>query len=223
MTSKWTIPSAILVAGVLLAGAVYFSLPHSTSTSGNLALVRPVGSQDHIFGNPGAKVLIVEYADFDCEFCSGMSGTLRQIVANEGAQGEVAWVYREFPLTEIHPNAFHHAEAAECAAIAGGNDAFWKFADLLYANQPVDPSQYGTFAQTLSIPGDTFASCYANASSTVEARISADRKNALAIGADGTPFSLILVSGQAPLVIDGSAPYEAVKALVDQALASVHK
>jgi protein-disulfide isomerase len=218
MKSSWTIPIAIIAAGLILAAAIYLSIPHGSSTSGNPALVRPVGTADHIFGNPGAKVMIVEYSDFDCEFCSGMNDTLHQIIANEGADGSVAWVFREFPLSEIHANAMQHAEAAECAFHAGGNDAFWKFADSLFAHQPVDPSQYGTYASTLGIPGEAFASCFADASSTVVTRINADRQNALDVGAEGTPYSLILVAGQAPIVINGAAPYDAVKALVDQAL-----
>lgn len=219
MKSTWKIPLAIIAAGVILAAAIYFSLPHAASKNGDLSLVRLVGPTDHILGNPAAKVFVVEYSDFDCEFCSGFSATMHQIIANEGANGKVAWVFREFPLTEIHPNAMRHAEAAECAAEVGGNDAFWKFADTLFANQPVDPSQYGTYAASLAIPGDAFATCFANASSTVDARITADRENALSIGADGTPYTLILTNGQAPVLIAGAAPYEAVKAAIDDALA----
>ena len=223
MKSSYTIPVAIVLGGVIVAIAIYVSMPKNQSAysgSGDPALVRPVGVNDHILGNPAAKVMVVEYADFDCEYCKGFSDTLHQIVANEGATGDVAWVYREFPLTEIHPNAMKHAEAAECAAQVAGNDSFWKFADLLFAKQPVDPSQYGTFAGTLGIPGDAFAACFSDASSTVDARILADRQNALDMGAQGTPFSIILVAGKPPVVIGGAYPYGAVKQLVDTALAS---
>ena len=111
----------------------------SLSATGNPALVRPVDATDHLLGNPAAPVVVVEYADFDCEYCKDFDTTMNQVIANEGANGQVAWVYREFPLTEIHPNAFSSAEAAECAAKVAGNDTFWKFADELFANQPVDP------------------------------------------------------------------------------------
>lgn len=222
MISRATVPLAIAAGGAIIALAVYASMPKQPPiTEGNPALVRPVGANDHIFGNPAAKVMIIEYADFDCDFCVGLSDTLRQIVANEGTDGDVAWIYRQFPLTEIHPNAFKHAQAAECAALAGGNDAFWRFADALFENQPVNPLQYGTLAQTLNIPGEAFASCFANASKEVDTRITADRENALAMGAQGTPYSLIVVAGKPPVVMSGAYPYEAVKALVDQALGGV--
>ena len=217
MSSSIKIPIAIIVAGIIIALAIYAAMPKGPE-GGDPSLVRPIGTTDHILGNPNAKVMIVEYADFDCEYCVGLSDTLRHIIANEGANGDVAWVFRQFPLTELHPNAFKHAEAAECAAVAGGNDAFWEFADLLYARQPVDPSQYGVLAQTVGIPGEAFASCFANAPKVVDERITADRENALLMQAPGTPFSLILVAGKPPIVMSGAYPYEAVQALVEEAL-----
>lgn len=226
MKSAYTLPVVIVLGGVIIAVAVYFSVaknaPLISGTAGNPALVRPVSVSDHILGNPAAKVMIVEYSDFDCTFCKGFSETLHQIIANEGATGKVAWVYREFPLTEIHPNAMNHARAAECVAETAGNDAFWKFADSLFANQPVDPTRYGALAQAAGVSGNAFATCYANAATTVDARIMADRQNALAIGARGTPYSLILVAGQMPIVMDGAYSYAAVKQLVEQALAKAY-
>jgi protein-disulfide isomerase len=220
MKPSFTIPIAIILGGIVVAGAVYFSLRKTVTPSdtGNPALVRPVDSSDHILGNPAAPVMIVEYSDFDCEFCKNFNEILHQIVANEGASGGVAWVFREFPLIEIHPNAFSSARAAECAAKVAGNDAFWKFEDALFANQPADPSTYGTLAASSGISGDAFATCYATASTTLDAHINADRQNALDIGAQGTPYSLILVNGQAPVVMDGAYSYDAVKQLIDQVL-----
>ena len=221
MRSSLTIPIAIVVGGIIVAGAVYFSVAKPSlidSGNGNPVLVRPVGSSDHILGNPAAKVMIVEYSDFDCDYCKAFHKTLEQIVANEGADGDVAWVYRHFPLVEIHPNALSHARAAECVAQTAGNDAFWKFADELFVNQPADPANYGTLAKTSGITGNAFATCYANAPATLDARIMADRQNALDVGANGTPYSLILVADKPPVVMAGGYSYDAVKQLVDQAL-----
>lgn len=220
MKSSYTIPIAIGIGGIIIAGAAYVSIPRTSSTdTGNSALARPVGVSDHILGSPAAPVMIVEYSDFECTFCKEFNETLRQIIANEGASGKVALVYREFPLTEIHPNALSHARAAECIAEVAGNDAFWKFADALFKNQPVDPVRYGELAAAATdISGNAFATCFASASTTIEARIMADRKNALDIGALGTPYSLILKAGAAPVVMNGAYPYDAVKQLVDQAL-----
>jgi len=223
MRHSFTIPIAIILGGIVVAGSVYLSLrePSTSSGNGNPSLVRPVSSDDHILGNPAAPVMIVEYSDFDCEYCKNFDDTLRQIIASEGAGGEVAWVYREFPLSEIHPNAFPNARAAECSAKVAGNDAFWKFTSALFASQPINPSDYGTVAAAAGISGDAFAICYASASTTLDARINADRQNAFDVGAQGTPYSLIVVNGKTPVVMDGAFSYDAVKELVDEALQGV--
>lgn len=223
MKSSLAIPIAIAIGGVIVATAVYVSMPKNVSTdlgAGNPALVRPVDTSDHIFGNPAANVMIVEYSDFDCEFCKDFDDTLRQVIASEGVDGQVAWVFRQFPLSEIHPNALSHARAAECVAQVAGNDAFWKFKDALFANQPVEPIRYGELANAVGISGEAFATCYANTPVALTARIMSDRQNALDSGARGTPYSLILVTGKPPIVMDGAYSYDEVKKLIEQALAN---
>ncbi|MCX6788133.1 MAG: thioredoxin domain-containing protein [Candidatus Kaiserbacteria bacterium] len=219
MKNSLTIPIAIALGGIIIAGALYVSMPKTSRTdTGDSALVRPVSASDHILGNPAAPVLIVEYSDFDCTYCKDFHETLHQIIANEGASGKVAWVFREFPLSELHPNAVAHARAAECVAKTAGNDAFWKFATTLFKNQPVDPMRYSALASSIGITGDAFAACYASAATSVDARITADRQNAFDIGAEGTPYSLILVKGKTPVIMNGGYPYAAVQELVRQAL-----
>jgi len=224
MKHSLTIPLAICIGGIIVAGAVYLTVkshgPSTSSGSGNPTLVRPVDSTDHILGNPLAPVKIIEYSDFDCTYCKTFDATLHQLIALKGAEGQVAWVYRHFPLTQLHPNALMHAEAAECVAKVGGNDAFWKFADSLFANQPTDPSRYGAIAQSAGITSADFATCYANAATTVLPRIEADSKNATDTGARGTPYSLIVVDGKAPIVVDGAYDIENLSNLIDQALKS---
>lgn len=224
MKQSLTIPLAIALGGVIIAGAIYVSMPKSFSISKDTsALVRPVSTSDHILGNPAAPVIIVTYTDFDCTFCKDFHDTLLRIITNEGTTGNIAWVYREFPLTEIHPNAHAHARAAECIAQVGGNIAFWKFADALYKKQPVTPLQYGELASEIGISTTDFATCFAGAATTVDARVAEDRQNALDIGALGTPYSLILVAGNPPVVMNGAYPYIAVKQLINEALQEVRK
>ncbi len=211
---------AIIIGGIIVAVALYISIPKSpTMSAGNPSLVRPVSSADHILGNPTAPIMIIEYSDFDCEYCKDFHNTLHQIIADAGTNGKVAWVFRHFPLSEIHPNAFSHARATECVAATSGNDAFWDFSNALFANQPVDPSRYGEIASSIGISGDAFATCYSTASTTLDARITVDRQNALDIGAAGTPYSIILINGKPFEVMGGAYSYDAVKQLIDQALA----
>jgi len=82
---------------------------------------------DHIFGNPSAPIMIIEYSDLECPYCKRFSSTLRDIV-NE-SNGNIAWVYRHWI---VHPGALPKAGAAECVAKLKGNDAFWKYIDLVF-------------------------------------------------------------------------------------------
>lgn len=93
--------------------------------------INPITSADHIFGNPNAGVKIVEFSDLQCPFCARFHPTLKQII--QEYDGQVAWVYRHFPLASIHPSARPAAIGSECAAELGGNNAFWKFVDAVFA------------------------------------------------------------------------------------------
>ena len=131
---------AIVVAGVLIAGAVYLGsrgedssgvqLPAAEAES--LDEMRPAAKDDHIRGNPDAPVKIVEYSDAECPFCKSFHSTMQRVVDEYGASGKAAWVYRHFPLDNIHPKADKEAEATECAAELGGNGTFWAYVDRLF-------------------------------------------------------------------------------------------
>lgn len=89
-----------------------------------------VSEKDHIIGSPDADIVIIEYSDFECPYCKSHHATLKKIVEEYG--GKVAWVFRHYPLVELHQNAFEKAIASECISQIKGNDAFWKYTDLLY-------------------------------------------------------------------------------------------
>jgi len=93
----------------------------------------PVLETDHVAGNPDAPITIIEYSDFQCPFCSRAHPTVARVV--EESDGEINWVYRHFPLTNIHPAAYPASVASECVAELAGNDAFWVFTDTLFALQ----------------------------------------------------------------------------------------
>lgn len=216
------LPAAIAIGGIIVAFAVYLSLHRpeasTASGSGDPSLVTPISSADHILGNPSAKVAVIEYADYDCEFCSQFDTTMHQLMATEGASGDVAWVYRNYPITQLHPLAYKTAEAAECVANVSGNDVYWKFADSLFANQPVPQNNFFSLAQSAGADTNAMSTCLQNASTTVDARIDAESANAVAVGALGTPYSIIVISGRPPVVINGAWPYSELKSAIDAAL-----
>src|SRR5213078_1489415 len=96
-------------------------------------LTPPIGPDDHYLGPPDATVVLVEYGDFECPHCARASTIVRDVLAEMGDR--VRFVFRHFPLTDIHAAAGAAAEAAESVAAHGGNDAFWDMHDMLFANQ----------------------------------------------------------------------------------------
>jgi protein-disulfide isomerase len=86
--------------------------------------------QDHVRGNKDAQVLLIEYSDFQCPYCQRFHPTTLQVL--EEYKDQVGFVYRHFPLDQLHPYARPAAEASECIKELGGEDAFWKFADKAF-------------------------------------------------------------------------------------------
>ncbi len=90
----------------------------------------PARERDHIYGDPDAPISLIAYSDFECPFCKQFHTTPKVLV--DAYPDEVNWVYRHLPLPMHNPGAERQAEASECAAALGGNDAFWAYADAIY-------------------------------------------------------------------------------------------
>jgi len=183
--------------------------------------LRPVSvSRDHIRGDPGAPVTLIEYSDFECPFCKSFHPTMKQVLRE--SDGRVRWVYRHFPLDEIHPvKARKEAAAAECAAELGGNDAFWKFADRFYeltpSNNRTDVDRVlPQIAREIGLDQARFAACLG--SGRHDQRVEEDYQNALATGGRGTPWTLVVSKSGKVYPLSGAQPYAAVKQLVELAL-----
>jgi protein-disulfide isomerase len=183
--------------------------------------MRPVSvGCDHIRGNPAAPVTLVEYSDFECPFCKRFHQTMKQVVAESG--GRVRWVYRHFPIDELHPvKARKVAVASECAGELSGNDAFWKFADRFYeltpSNNKTDiDTVLPQIAREIGLDQAQFASCLA--SGRHDPRIEEDLQSAVASGGRGTPWSIVVSKSGKTYPLSGAQPYAAVKQLIELAL-----
>jgi protein-disulfide isomerase len=218
------VPGAIILGGLILAGAIFFVRQNAPETiPGDPTVVRPVSPSDHIIGSPTAPVVIIEYSDIDCPYCKQFQQTMAQIMTEIGADGKVAWVYRHLPLTQIHPNAARHAEASECVASLGGENSFWRFIDALQAAAPdqnqFNPANYGGVVTSLGISESSFEACLS--SGQFKTRVDEDMKNGIAAGATGTPYLVIQVEGNDPIPVSGALPYAAMKEVIAEALAKV--
>jgi len=155
--------------------------------------VRPVSkTRDHIRGNPDAPVSLIEYSDFECPYCRRFHDTAKQIVQKYG--GKVNWVYRHFPLDFHNPAAQREAEASECAAELGGNEAFWKYTDLIYKRtssngKGVPEAELPGMATSIGLDMSKFVECLASGRKSV--RVKEDLAEGSAIGINGTPGNIL--------------------------------
>ncbi len=231
--SAFVIPAAILVGFAMIAGAIVYTggfasksannnvaIPTGTPTETEPAPIRAVDENDHIRGNPNAPIVFVEYSDYDCPFCKRFhEETMMKIMNDFGATGQVAWVYRHFPLEQLHPNAPQIAQASECVAELAGNDGFWKFSDLIFGereiNAPTDMTKLSSYAVQAGAPEAAFTTCMEENRYT--AAVEEDFTDGVNAGVKGTPHTFVLFGGQQG-VINGAQSYATVKSLVENLL-----
>ncbi len=224
-TNKFAIPISIIIAGLIIGGAVYMSsnkkAPVKTPTvSKTTNEMRPVDSTDHILGNPNAPLVLVEYSDPECPYCKVFHTTMNKIMETYGKDGKIAWVYRHFPIDQLHKKARKEAEATECAFDQGGNDAFWKYVNKIYevtpSNDGLDPKQLPIIAKEISLNVDLFNECLK--SNKFKDKVEADYQDAIKAGAQGTPQSFILLTDGSKVPIQGAQPLDSLKSIIDTLL-----
>jgi len=241
MKNNLTLPMSVIIAGLIIAGAVFLTnngganqvaqvpddnqpTPSQPQPSGSTDSINPVTNEDHIKGNPNASVKIVEYSDFECPFCKRFHDTMNQVMDEYGENSDVAWVFRQFPLDQLHPkNARRAAVASECANELGGNDAFWKFTDGWFEVSPTnDRTDFeAVTAQLVSEIGldeNKFKACLT--SGKYDQHVQDDIDNAVATGGRGTPWSVVIGPDGTTYPINGAQPYSAVKQIIDVALSN---
>lgn len=217
---------AIVFVGALIAFSIYMVFKPTPTPlvgiGGQEISFREISSDDHILGNPNAPIKIIEYSDLDCPFCRTFHATMKQIMSVYGADGRVAWVYRHFPIVELHPNAPKLAEASECVAELGGNDAFWKFIDGVFTspspNGQFDMQRLDAVATLAGVPAQQFRTCVD--SEKYKEKVAADFADATAAGSTGTPHNVVVHPGGQPIPIPGSQPYATVKSIIDTLIAN---
>ncbi|XOU94011.1 MAG: DsbA family protein [Candidatus Kerfeldbacteria bacterium] len=178
--------------------------------------VAPVTSDDHIRGDlETADVVIVEFSDTECPFCQRFHPTLKQVVADY--DGQVAWVYRHFPLDSLHSKARKEAEATECAEELGGNDGFWAYIDRLYeitpTNNGLEASQLAVIATDVGLDATAFQTCLD--SGKYAEKVASQLQDATTAGGNGTPYSVAISKDGEIIPISGAQPISSVKAAID--------
>jgi protein-disulfide isomerase len=231
--SALTIPVAIIVGFALVAVAIFFTVGKTETvveqndkpeeTSGTLSSTpKAVDETDYIRGNPNAPILLIEYSDYDCPFCKDYHETLTRIMSEYGVTGKVAWVYRQFPIAQLHPNSPRVSEAALCVGKIGGNDAFWKFTDLIFQerdiDQPTNFTKIPDYVTYVGVDKDQYVSCMDNGDTTEAVKTSIE--DAFNIGARGTPYTVLVVGNQ-QAIISGAQPYDVVKGIIENLISQL--
>ena len=195
MSAKaWIIFGAICV--VLFGGLVIWSgrdridvsnvdtnkIQSGVEDSGNIA--------DHVFGNKDAKVVLVEYGDFQCPGCGSAHPTVKAL--SEKYENELAFVFRNFPLTNIHPNARAAAAAVETA---GKQGKYWEMHNLIFESQDewsdASTSERGelfaSYAQRIGLDKNAFSSMLSDNSALINQKINFDIALGRKLKVEGTP------------------------------------
>lgn len=227
-TFKLTTPVAIIIAACILAGshiAYGFIVKNSgAKTENSLFTGKPIDLADYVEGNSDSKVFIVEYSDPECPYCVTLHPTLKQIRTDYAEK--IGFVYRHFPLTQIHPNAFNESKAIACAGTLNGAKGFYAYIDALYgyklSNQTTQLPATGIadIAKNGGLNAAAFTACM-QAEDTALA-VDTAVNDGVQAGVQGTPSSFVLVKTKKGLeivaMLDGARPYEYIQAAVEEAL-----
>lgn len=179
--------------GVLAASVIAFALGWaifrltdwlSPPEPVGLKLLRPIDpDRDHVRGNHGAPLTLVEYGDFECPFCSRATGAIDEVRSHFG--DELLYVWRHFPLERAHPRAFDAARASEAAALQG---RFWEMARELFAHQDdLEWSDIYRYAVAAGCGIEQFDQDVRVHSSKVLHRVTDDAEDAEAMDLNATP------------------------------------
>lgn len=177
--------------------------PSAPTPSAPAAPVKAVSSSDHIIGAKNAKVTLIEYSDFECPFCKRHFDTVKSALRD--FPNDVRLVFRHYPLS-FHQNAQKEAEASECAAKLGGNDAFWKMHDKIFTETTSNGTGFaleklGPAAKEIGLNQAAFQKCLD--SGEMAAKVAADTASGNDSGVEGTPATF--VNGT---LVSGAIPYE---------------
>jgi len=162
----------------VIVAAVYL-IPRLSSTT------PPSIDDDPYLGSKDAKVTIIEFSDFECPACKRAEPVVKQVTSYYG--DKILFVYRDFPIYQLHPFAQKAAEASECAF---EQDKYWEMHDKLFDNQDaLDVSSLKRYAREIGLDGAQFDSCLD--SSKYQSEVEKDANDGVKAGVQGTPTFFI--------------------------------
>jgi len=166
-----------------------------------------IAPDDPVLGTASATVTMIEFSDFQCPFCQRVMPTLKQLRDTYGDRVRIVW--KDFPLTSIHPQAFKAAEAGQCAREQG---KFWEYHDRLFANQQaLEPELLKKHAVDTGLDAAKFNACLDTAK--YAERVQAQMGVGNQLGVSSTPS--VFINGR---MVSGAQPYETFTTIIDEEL-----
>ena len=228
----WKYSTFLLAVVVIIGAFVMFTGKDTTTITGNV----PAGTEepttakatvddDAMIGDKDAPVTIIEFSDYQCPFCRKFWGeTYPQIKSEYIEKGKVKLIFRDFPLTSLHPMAQPSAEAAECVREKGGDEAYFKMHDKMFSEQNILDSGSPTGAVTKTAVytnqdlknwakylGYDISSCLDSGKYKLE--VEKDIADAQKAGGSGTPY--FIINGK---VLSGAQPFSVFEKIIEEEL-----
>jgi protein-disulfide isomerase len=177
-----------------------------------MSLTPPVSERDHVQGSSTAPVTLVEYGDYECPHCGTVYPIIKQIQQHFGEA--LRFVFRNFPLNEIHRHAEHAAEAAEASGAAG---KFWPMHDIIFEHQTaLTDRDLVTYAEAVGVDSRSVAEALAR--HTFTERVKEDFMSGVRSGVNGTPT--FFINGER---YDGAHDYASLREALTEAGATARK
>lgn len=226
-----TTPLAIIIASVIIAGGLmgYGAITRGDSSTTNgtpktMFKGKAISDTDYVEGKVDSKVVVIEYSDPECPFCGQVSATIKQLRTEYG--NRIAFVYRHFPLTQIHKSAFDRSRAMACAGKVGGSTKFYQYIDTYYGYETAKQSTQlpatalDDFAKTVGLDMTAYTACMKE---NQTAQLVTDSvTDGAAAGVQGTPSTFVLIKTKKGYeqvsMVDGARPIDFFKTVIEEAL-----
>lgn len=201
-----------LLVAVFIGGVAWGLVKNTTSTPSEPSALLNISSSDWVKGNSESKIVLVEYSDFQCPACGVYHPVVKQLVEEFGS--DIAFVYRQFPLRQIHPNADLAARVTESAGVQG---KFWEMHDLLFENQQEWSNQknavdnFVKYAESLGLESEQFKRDID--SKEVKQKVNEDYNGGVLLKVSGTPT--FFLNGKK---LQNPRNYGEFKSIIEQAI-----
>lgn len=167
-----------------------------------------IEDNDPVRGPEDAPITIIEFSDYECPYCQRYNQEVASRLLKE-YEGQIRYIFKDFPLTNVHPNALPAAAAALCAH---EQESFWEYHDLLFSmKEGLSSDALLSYAETLELDTESFTQCVGEERYNDE--VLADLEFAANLGVRSTPT--FLING---LPVIGAQPYEVFAQVIDQEL-----